>query len=546
MIMPPANLAMARPLRETRPHRSTWPLFQFGDGANAAPLAIISGGLILDLGEAERTFIYRCQDRFLAYSSLWGLRSLFFVADDRHAATYRSDIAEQRRRFDRIQRRTGLFAAAPLLEPLYIGCDIDRMELFACSGLFAQLSQVSRDAGVALNQISPTYAALLAQLETLLRRQRFALETVAIDAARMATLAMSCADKADYLKLAAADTELPPHVPTALLSCAEISALADYDDLVSLYVARCGRPASPPQRLFVKATRNSAGNLAALLDSDNFDGELHRLRTTLAAEAACTGPHLEQQAATLRHEIDDAPSLRAVAFAHDRLRALKNDQARHRQGIAFLVQPQVTRNDRDFAGIGLSYMLGPHGSVTHICTNAQIYRDAEHKHFQGAYLSDSIGNDLPPVFARRMLTLCRRYAARGYVGPISFDARRSIAGQYELIYDCNPRLTGVFPSLAVRDALIQSGLNVGSVMTLGYRGEFVLPDLEAALAKLDNAGLLCTRDRGRGVVLLPNLCRTDGFDLHLINIEPGAARRLLAGPLATLSAASVHPSRLYF
>src|SRR5437660_6138557 len=102
--------------------RPPLPLFRVAGGASGgAPLAIISGGLILDLGEAERTFIYRCQDRFLAYSSLWKLPSVFFVAGASHEETYRAHTAIQRERFDRMRSHTGLFSAMPLLEPIYVG-----------------------------------------------------------------------------------------------------------------------------------------------------------------------------------------------------------------------------------------------------------------------------------------------------------------------------------------------------------------------------------------------------------------------------------------
>jgi hypothetical protein len=47
-------------------------------------------------------------------------------------------------------------------------------------------------------------------------------------------------------------------------------------------------------------------------------------------------------------------------------------------------------------------------------------------------------------------------------------------------------------------------------------------------------------------VLLPNLCRDNGFDLHLLNVDPDEANRLLDGEIGALSAANVHPRRLYW
>ena len=542
----PIELEPAAATRE-QAAASTLPMFRFG-APNVAPLAIVAGGLILDLGEAERTFIFRCQDRFLAYTSLWGLRSAFFAAGDNHVGIYRSQIAMQRGRYDRIRARTGLFAGRPLLEPLYVGCDIDQLRLCALTGFAGQAKTLAPSLALAINQISPTYAGLLAQLAELLRRQGIRVDDIAAQSAQLAGLAVACADKSDYLALAAGTRSLPPHVPTALFSSAELAAQADYGALAAEYLKRIGGNAPAPARLFVKATLNSAGNLSALIDPGNFAGEMHRLGTTLAREAAIEGAELDEQEAELRQEVDAAPCLRPLGFAAEQLRRYKRSQAETRQQVDFLVQPEVRRRHGDtaFGGIGLSFMLGEDGAVAPLGASAQFYRDPDNKHFQGAYLSEAVERDIPFCFHEGMRELCLRYAARGYRGPINFDARRDGTGRYQLIYDCNPRLTGVLASLAVRDALRVGGSPVGSMLTLGYRGEFVLPDLDAALDRLDRAGLLCTPERPRGVVVLPNLCRDNGFDLHLSNIDPDEANRLLDNELGALSAGTVHPRRLYW
>ena len=494
------------------------PMFRFG-AQGGAPLAIVAGGLILDLGEAERTFIYRCQDRFLAYTSLWGLRSVFFAAGNSHVEIYRRHVAAQRVCYDRIRDRTGLFAGQPLLEPLYVGCDIDQLRLFVCTGFAEQAKAVAPSLDLATNQISPTYADLMVQLAGLLRGQGIEVDDVAEASAGLAALAVACADKSDYLALTAGQRALPPHVPTARFSSAELAALVDYRSLVAIYRQRIGGDAAAPARLFVKAALNSSGNLSAVVGPDNFAGEMQRLRTTLEREAAVDGPGLDEQAAELRQEVDAAPCLRPLGLDAAQLRRYKRSQAALRQRVDFLVQSELRRRDGDiaFGGIGLSFMLDGDGAISPLGATAQIYRDPDHKHFQGAYLSDAIDRGIPAHFHEAMRELCRRYAARGYRGPINFDARRDGAGQYQLIYDCNPRLTGVLASLAVRDALIACGSPVHSVLTLGYRGEFVLPDLEAALTCSTAPGC-CARRRGRaascccpiyaGITASTCICRT--------------------------------------
>ncbi|UWU92919.1 hypothetical protein [Bradyrhizobium sp. CB1015] len=540
------GISWSRPGPTSRP--PIRPMFTFDSSAKVdARLAIVAGGLILDLGEAERTFIYRCQDRFLTYTSLWQARSIFFALNDRHVETYRQHVGAQRLLFDHIRDRTGLFSLQPLLEPLYVGCNIDNLRVFACRGFSEQVQALRPVAGFMLNQISPTYAMLLAQLAQLLRLHGMPIDDFEADAADLADLAAVCANKSDYLALASTDHRLPRHSATIQVAAADLWKLADYSALAAFYRSCISDCSDEPARLFVKATLNSSGNLSALVGPDTYVSEMKRLRTCVAEEADSGALEIERQANALRQEVDLAPCLKSIGLKDAQLASCKREQALRRKRVDFLVQPALSRRDGDdsFAGIGLSYMLTRDGGVMPFGPTAQIYRDRDHKHFQGAYLSDLVGRDIPAQFHDAMTELCRRYLARGYHGPINFDAHRTREGNYELIYDCNPRLTGVFPSLAVRDALQDDGIAVESVLTLGYRGEFVLNDLDAALEGLDRSGLLLTRHRSSGVVLLPNLCRDRGFDLHLINLAPANANELL-DELGSLSVASVHPTRLYW
>jgi len=526
------------------------PMFAVSCGTKGGVhLAIVGGGLILDLGEAERTFVYRCQDRFLAYTSLWRQRSIFFAANDRHAQIYCEHVGLQRALFDRIRDYTGLFFAKPLLEPLYVGCDVDRFELFPCQGFSRQVEALPALAGFLLNQISPTYARLLAQLVHLLRQHGVAIDELEDDTAELAALVARCADKGHYHALVSAalarGDRVPRHTPTIEVTATDLWNLPDYRALAAFHRSSGRNRSDEPARMFVKATRNSSGNLSAAVGPENYAEEMQRLRTTAAEEAAYGPVEIERQTVGLRQEVELAPCLRTLGLTDAQLSICKLEQARRRQDVGFLVQPALPTCDGEFAGIGLSYVIAPDGRVTPFGPTAQIYRDRDHKHFQGAYLSASVGCDIPSAFHDGMIELCRRYFALGYHGPINFDACRTREGTYELIYDCNPRLTGVFPSLAVRDALQDDGIEVASVLTLGYRGEFVLDALDAALESLDRDGLLLTASRSTGVVLLPNLCRDRGFDLHLVNLAPREANQLLK-ELGALSAAAVHPTRLYW
>ncbi|MET5019890.1 glutathione synthetase, partial [Burkholderia pseudomallei] len=63
-----------------------FPGFAFGGGDRAR--AFVGGGLILDSGEAENTFAFRCQDRVLVYTGWLGLPSVLLVLDDAHSRHY--------------------------------------------------------------------------------------------------------------------------------------------------------------------------------------------------------------------------------------------------------------------------------------------------------------------------------------------------------------------------------------------------------------------------------------------------------------------------
>src|SRR5688500_9267618 len=107
----------------------SWPFFDAGQQplpGGGLPLGIISGGLILDSGEAERTFIFRCQDRYLAYNTLQGLRSVLFVSNDEHVRYYREALAGFQQSWEAITAASGVLPPSGLPEPVFVACDIDR------------------------------------------------------------------------------------------------------------------------------------------------------------------------------------------------------------------------------------------------------------------------------------------------------------------------------------------------------------------------------------------------------------------------------------
>jgi hypothetical protein len=517
----------------------SWPFFEAGgqpQPGGGLPLGIISGGLILDSGEAERTFIFRCQDRYLAYNTLQGLRSVLFVSNDEHVRYYREALAGFQRSWEAIAAASGVLPPSGPPEPVFIACDIDRVQLGACWALLDQLRRGILERGplppLYLNQISPTYARLLGQLDQLLR-DHGASGGYGVEACeRLGSLALQLHNKAHYVDRVRAHQGggLPPHVPTAVAAPERFLELRRWEELVALYREETGE--GEPASLFVKSSLDSGGNVAARLTRDTFDVRAGALRHEIEQHILGRGIDWSSRVRELRGEVDAAPTLKPLALTDDRLLRYKRLQAQQRVGIRLLIQrevlPPASLQGR-FAGLGLSWQVEGPGRSTPIAISAQLYKDAERKHFLGSYVSPELARSvLQQPLAGQMRQLCDLFAHQGWRGPLSFDARLNAEGVYELIYDCNPRLTAVFPSLAVRTGLRRQGLEVKEVLGLGYRGEFVWKDLPGRLAELASRGLLYTRERQRGAVVLPNLSRRSGFDVALVNVSVAEARHMLA------------------
>jgi predicted NAD/FAD-binding protein len=73
----------------------------------------------------------------------------------------------------------------------------------------------------------------------------------------------------------------------------------------------------------------------------------------------------------------------------------------------------------------------------------------------------------------------------------------------------------------------------------------VARDAAGFAARLDACGALYTRRRERGVLVLPNLARADGFDALLIGVAPEQAGDLLAALRACAGDSAAAPARLY-
>jgi hypothetical protein len=90
------------------------------------PLGFINGLLLLDSGEVEHSFIFRCQERYLTYNSLAGLQSLFFVINRDHLQKYKEEITRSSAFLAEIKNVSQIpFGELP--PPLFVPCNAEEL-----------------------------------------------------------------------------------------------------------------------------------------------------------------------------------------------------------------------------------------------------------------------------------------------------------------------------------------------------------------------------------------------------------------------------------
>ena len=368
-------------------------------------------------------------------------------------------------------------------------------------------------AGILTNQISPSSASLLAETAGIctdagvgwdLRRGR-----------DQGDLGIRLHDKATYVQLVQGGARRggAPHVTTAVLDVEAVVAARSWSELCAM----AGLPEGTAA-VHVKSSLDSGGNVAAVVSPATMREELAAVEAEWRAGSLTDGQVRRRRVEANRRKLDACWTL-PRPLHRGLVEAAVNRQAtvRAHHRVRLLVQPRVDPPPgATAASIGCSFVVGGGGGAVPACAAQQVFIDVHRRKHLGALLSDRFEDAFfaspdAPGFA----ALADIVADIGYRGPVSFDAVLDRGGRYVGVFDCNPRLTAVFPAVAVRDALLATGARCETILNLDYRGLFSWPDADVRLAALDDAGLLYTRTRQQGVLPLPNLARRDGFDIHL-------------------------------
>jgi hypothetical protein len=475
---------------------------------SGTPLVFLNGAIMVDSGNEDPTYLFECQDRYPVYAALAGMRCLFLVHDDDHALESQTAIAALAPRLETIRQYTGPLLNCSVPEPLYLRCQFDasRIRLSLCDKSRQQVVDgevISRHltSGVYFHQMAPLISDLASQFRDLMHQQGVQVELEEDAIRRSARLALQWHDKSRYVDLLRDRnrTDLPDHVPTAIISSHDLKELT-WPRLRDLVGQKTGFANSTSY--FIKSSVDSAGEVCVSLDATNFDERIATLTQAIEAKSR----HLNRSGSALQ----------------------------------LLVQPRIETSSDCFdlpMSMGFTYHIYDVDRIEPVVFTGHLYEDPERKVFMGTYLSESLSQDaLRAIGENKLLALFRLFAEQGLRGPIHLDAVRNVDGEYVFVYDCNPRLGGSLPGLILKLALRREGLRVDTLVSIGYRGRIVYPDLRAKLNELRDLDLLYTRDKQRGAYLMPSIVRPDSYDLTLLNLGTAEIRQYIeSGLIHTLS-----------
>ncbi|NOX35366.1 MAG: hypothetical protein GXP56_16825 [Deltaproteobacteria bacterium] len=477
--------------------------FRFGKALEPAapgfPIVCLNGGIMADTGNEKKNYIFFNQDRYPLYAAMGGMRCLIFTYDDEHMEQYCKRLAKAKKDLKLIESYTGPLLAFELPVPLFLHLkDTHPFKLITNAKLKEQaldpaiINPHVTTAGIYLNQISPTISGLLSGFYKFLLDNHINLSVRLDEYERMAHCALKWHDKANYVKLIKNSTtkaDFPDHVPTAVLSSRHMDSLT-WDRLKNFFSGETR--VNDIEAFYIKSNIDTAGEVSAIVNKTNFSLQIHSLKQQIALK------------------------ITAMERTHSNLK--------------LLIQPYIKRSGPDDfpKTIGITYNILDKNHFQLVAVIGQVYEDREYKTFIGSYMSDKMTDQVMASIGKgRIKNLVQLFADQGYRGPVNLDAIRNNQNKYQFIYDCNPRLGGTFPGLILKKAFEKQGLIINNLLTLGYRGRIIYPDLASKLDQLKDLGLLYTKKNQKGIYIIPSIVRPQSFDIVLINLRMDKMRSIL-------------------
>jgi len=476
--------------------------FHFGIKHNQCcgiPVVWLNGGIMADTGSEKKDYIFHNQFRYPIYAAMVGMRPLLLVQEKNQCRLYDERLTRIKDQLNLINSFTGCFHGLNFFPPLFIHYDysmppyyINAGDHFNGTNQYNDLINPHVTGGIYLNQVSPSVARVLESFYQEMSTHKFDVTARPGEYRRMAREALFWHDKSNYVNLmnpCSHVNDLPCHIPSALMSSDELDSLT-WETLVSCFCSQTR--GSCPERLYIKSGIEAAGEVAVSITQDDFRSKIELIRKEIQKKIQIMG----------------RPDVSVNLIIQEHI---------HRQHTGSLP-----------AGIGITYNIVSENRFIRLGVIGQIYEDPEYKTFIGSYHSSRLTDHvLSQVGEDKIINFLRLFAQNRYRGPVNFDAIRNADGKYMFIYDCNPRLGGTFPGLAFKLYLESQGVLVNSLLTLGYRGRFVYPDLKSKLLQLDNLDLLYTSKRQKGLCLIPSFVRPDSFDAAFINVPEGEIKQII-------------------
>lgn len=430
------------------------------------PLSRIGGELLIDSGNEDPSYVFRAQERYLPYTCMLNNRSLFFVQGPEHLDSYHNRLSFYQNHHSVLAEYTGF--SIEEIDPVFVELSDDNLIKVLDKKSFPFNA-------ISINQLSPTIVRLLHQIDnqTATNYDLQQYESVA-------NLALRLSSKAEYIRLIVENQnrDLPLHTDTLILEEDQFFNYT-FEQLQNYFLEETGIVC---EEFFVKSAVDAGGELGGVFNRNNFDQKISRL-------------------------------------AHD-------SEGKHRQHkIEFLIQRRLISD----SCVGFSYFIQDRENISRIVASGQIHEDEERKEFLGAVLSEELERSIfQKVNENQIINMCQLFADLGYRGPINFDAIENEDGEYEFIGDCNPRLSAVYPNLAVRDFLRKQGMAVRSIANLGYRGRVILNDFRKTLDQLGQQDLLFSQSHPFGIWVVPSFTRENRFDFWFINMPNEAIEQFVS------------------
>ncbi|KXK27445.1 MAG: hypothetical protein TR69_WS6001000322 [candidate division WS6 bacterium OLB20] len=449
-------------------------------GEGVFPLAHIGATLYLESGNEGRSensdFNSMYELGHVLPASMQGKTCVLSARSYEHALRLKGNFANLAQRTSAVSLATGI--PLPCIEPAIIVVSLD--EQFDATATWNLYSSNPRRAAMLVRnmeslQVNQRTGLQLRIMEQIARTRDRMLYTNG--AHELAALTGQLNNKQTYVEMMQGmNGELPAHVPTRLISINDLpGTFADLLDMLDL-------PAEwqPETGVILKSAIDAGSEVLSFVYPDSYEADVMSL----------VGQNQEKE------------------------------QNAHRsiQNITLLAQPviRVPADPDSLKSFGIMLRIGETPGIiaaTSQIFNSQYYVGSYYEQAQQDEILSAVGSDRLTAFAEHM------HAVSGYDGIAVFDGMNDIRFGPHLIYDGNFRQSAAFYALTVARFLREQDISVASAANIGYTGKLHCSDQQFLHQSLRRSGLLFTPQKRAGIIPLPNMNSSDGYDLVFINMS---------------------------